>query len=72
MVLFPRPNGFGKSLFISMLDCFFDIDKKSENKHLFDGLKIKETEYYQELKLDKIQNIKEYVVIFCGKKCIVR
>ena len=55
-----------------MLENFFDIDKKSENKHLFDGLKIKETEYYQELKLDKIQNIKEYVVIFCGKKCIVR
>ena len=43
-----RPNGFGKSLFISMLDCFFDIDKKSENKHLFDGLKIKESEYFKE------------------------
>ena len=43
-----RPNGFGKSLFISMLECFFDIDKIKENEHLFDGLKIKESEYFKE------------------------
>ena len=43
-----RPNGFGKSLFISMLECFFDIDKRKENEHLFDGLKIKESEYFKE------------------------
>ena len=43
-----RPNGFGKSLFISMLAHFFDIDKRKENEHLFDGLKIKESEYFKE------------------------
>ena len=48
VVLFPRPRRFGKSLFISMLENFFDIDKRKENEHLFDGLKIKESEYYKE------------------------
>ena len=33
---------------------------------------MKEKEYYKELELDKVQNIKEYAVVFCGKKCIVR
>ena len=40
VVLYPRPRRFGKSLFISMLDNFFDIDKRKENEHLFDGLAI--------------------------------
>ncbi len=33
---------------------------------------MKEKEYYKELQLDKVQNIKEYALVFCGKKCIVR
>ncbi len=48
VVLYPRPRRFGKSLFISMLENFFDIDKKEENKHLFDGLAIQKSEYYKE------------------------
>ncbi len=49
VVLFPRPRRFGKSLFMSMLDNFFDIDKKEENKYLFDGLNISKSPYYKEL-----------------------
>ena len=48
VVLYPRPRRFGKSLFISMLENFFDIDKKNENAHLFDGLAIQKSEYYKE------------------------
>ena len=40
VTLITRPRRFGKSLNMSMLDCFFNIDKKSEK--LFDGLKISE------------------------------
>ena len=35
VTLFPRPRRFGKSLFMSMLNNFFDIDLKEENKNLF-------------------------------------
>ena len=35
VALYPRPRRFGKSLFISMLENFFDIDKKENNAHLF-------------------------------------
>ena len=38
VTLFTRPRRFGKTLNMSMLDCFFDITKDS--KKLFDGLKI--------------------------------
>ena len=48
VVLYPRPRRFGKSLFISMLENFFDIDKRKENEHLFDGLAIQKSEYYKE------------------------
>ncbi len=48
VVLYPRPRRFGKSLFISMLENFFDIDKRNENEHLFDGLAIQKSEYYKE------------------------
>ena len=30
---FPRPRRFGKSLFISMLDNFFNIEYKDSNKY---------------------------------------
>ncbi len=39
--LFPRPRRFGKTLTISMLENYFNIKKKEENKDLFKGLKIK-------------------------------
>ena len=49
VTLITRPRRFGKSLNMSMLDCFFNIDKKSEN--LFDGLKISEhSDIYDEWK----------------------
>ena len=47
--LFPRPRRFGKSLFISMLDNFFNIEYKDRNKNLFDGLYISKSDFYKEL-----------------------
>ena len=47
VALFPRPRRFGKSLFISMLDNFFNIEKKEDNKNLFKDLKIYKSEYYR-------------------------
>ena len=39
--LFPRPRRFGKTLNISsMLENYFNIKKKEENKDLFNGLNI--------------------------------
>ena len=38
--LFPRPRRFGKTLTINMLENYFNIKKKEENKYLFTGLKI--------------------------------
>ena len=43
--LFPRPRRFGKTLFMSTLENFFDIDKKDVNKDLFKGLYINDTKY---------------------------
>ncbi len=40
--LFTRPRRFGKTLFMSMLASFFDIDRKS--RELFAGLKVAENE----------------------------
>ncbi len=40
--LLPRPRRFGKTLTISMLENYFNIKKKEENKDLFKGLKIEE------------------------------
>lgn len=47
--LFPRPRRFGKSLFISMIDNFFNIEYKDTNNNLFDGLYISKSNYYKEL-----------------------
>ena len=55
--LFPRPRRFGKSLFISMLDNFFNIEYKDYNKNLFDGLNITKSEYYKELSTRPVINI---------------
>ena len=48
VTLFPRPRRFGKSLTISMLDEFFNIEKKQENKNLFKGLNISKSKYSKE------------------------
>ena len=43
--LFTRPRRFGKTLFISMLDYFYNIENKEENKKLFKNLDISKSEY---------------------------
>ena len=45
--LFTRPRRFGKTLNMSMIKYFFDIEKKNENKKLFENLKISENEYFE-------------------------
>ena len=49
VTIFLRPSKYGKSLFISMLDNFFNIEYKDINKNLFKDLKISKSKYYQEL-----------------------
>lgn len=52
-----RPRRFGKSLFISMLETYYDINEKENFKNYFDGLYIgneptEEVNQYQVLKFD--------------------
>ncbi|MBN1066189.1 AAA family ATPase, partial [Clostridium botulinum] len=44
VILTPRPRRFGKTLNMSMLKYFFDIENKDENKDLFKGLEIENEE----------------------------
>lgn len=46
--LFTRPRRFGKTLNMSMIKYFFDIKNKEENRKLFEGLNISESEHMQE------------------------
>ena len=46
--LFTRPRRFGKTLNMSMLKYFFDIEKREENKKLFKDLYIEKTEFFKE------------------------
>ena len=46
--LFTRPRRFGKTLNMSMLKYFFDIEKKEENRKLFKDLYIEKTESFKE------------------------
>ena len=46
--LFTRPRRFGKTLNMSMLKYFFDIQQKEENRKLFNDLYIKNSEYISE------------------------
>ena len=57
VTLFPRPRRFGKSLFISMLDNFFNIEYIDTNKNLFNGLNITKSEYYKELSTRPVINV---------------
>ena len=44
--LFTRPRRFGKTLNMSMLKYFFDVENKEENKKLFEELNISKSEYF--------------------------
>ena len=46
--LFARPRRFGKTLNMSMLKYFFDIENKEENKELFKDLYIEKTDAFKE------------------------
>ena len=77
--LFPRPRRFGKSLFLSMVDNFFNIEYKDINKNLFEGLKISKSEYYNRMsstpiiKLD-FKNLKQdnYEDMYDAFKIMIR
>ena len=45
--LFTRPRRFGKTLNLSMLKYFFDIEKKEENREIFKNLYIEKSEYFK-------------------------
>ena len=48
ITLFTRPRRFGKTLNMSMMKYFFEIENTEENKKLFDGLAISNKEYMKE------------------------
>ncbi|CAL7901630.1 AAA-ATPase domain protein [Fusobacterium necrophorum subsp. funduliforme] len=48
VTLFTRPRRFGKTLNMSMLQYFWDISNKEENRKLFQGLKIERSPYMEE------------------------
>lgn len=48
VTLFPRPRRFGKSLMISTIDEFFNVEKKQANKNLYKGLYIEKSKYKKE------------------------
>ena len=48
ITLFTRPRRFGKTLNMSMMKYFFEIENAEENKKLFDGLAISNKEYMKE------------------------
>ena len=75
-IFFGRPRRFGKSLFVSMLEAYYDINNKDRFDELFSGLWIHEhpTErraFYQVLKLDfsqvdgKIENVEDKFNDYC-------
>ena len=60
VTLLSRPRRFGKTLNMSMLNYFFNIDDKDNNKKLFEGLAISNT--------DKMKYMGEYPVIYISLK----
>ncbi|MGL6131270.1 MAG: AAA family ATPase, partial [Fusobacteriaceae bacterium] len=62
VTLLPRPRRFGKTLNMSMLNYFFNIEGKDSNKELFDDLDISKT--------DKMKYLGEYPVIYISLKDI--
>ncbi len=61
VILFTRPRRFGKTLFLSMLDYFYNIENK-DNTKLFDNLYISKTKY--------IKKQGQYPIINCTLKDI--
>lgn len=61
-LLFTRPRRFGKTLNMSMLKYFFDINEAEKNKKLFVNLKIEKDTYFKEQG--------KYPVIFISMKDI--
>ena len=59
--VFTRPRRFGKTLMLSMISSFFDIDKK-EYRNAFDGLKIRNHEAFCQ------ENMNQYPVLFVSLK----
>ena len=49
-----------------------ESESEMENLAIKAKEQMKEKEYYKELELDKIKDIKEYAIVFYEKKCIVR
>ncbi|MGL5614394.1 AAA family ATPase [Cetobacterium sp.] len=62
VTLLPRPRRFGKTLNMSMLNYFFNVENKKVNKELFNGLDI--------LNTDKMVYQGEYPVIYISLKDI--
>ncbi|MGL6131479.1 MAG: AAA family ATPase, partial [Fusobacteriaceae bacterium] len=62
VTLLPRPRRFGKTLNMSMLNYFFDVEKRDENRKLFENLDIEKT--------DKMKYQGEYPVIYISLKDI--
>ncbi|MGL5797680.1 MAG: AAA family ATPase [Cetobacterium sp.] len=62
VTLLPRPRRFGKTLNMSMLNYFFNIEDKESNRKLFNGLDISNT--------DKMQYAGEYPVLYISLKDI--
>ena len=60
--LFTRPRRFGKTLNMSTLKYFFDIQNANKNRKLFNGLDIEKSEYFSEQG--------KYPVIFISMKGI--
>ena len=48
VTIFTRPRRFGKTLNMSMLKYFFDIENKDKNRKLFENLKISGSKYMNE------------------------
>ena len=48
VTLFTRPRRFGKTLNMSMLKYFFDVENKEGNRKLFENLKISNSKYMSE------------------------
>ena len=60
--LFTRPRRFGKTLNMSMLKYFFNVENKEQNRKLFNGLDVEKSEYISEQG--------QYPVIFISLKSI--
>ncbi|BDD02110.1 AAA family ATPase [Persicobacter psychrovividus] len=77
--LFPRPRRFGKTLNMSMLKYFYDVQEAEENAKLFDGLAIQKSDAWQhqgkypviflsfkELKCASMEDFKAKFISFLG------